>query len=287
MKKTLSILSLAIILLTSCGKEEPAAEKKLPAFKTIKGIDCVLIKAGSFIMGASETDEEAYDDETPQHNVTITKDFYLGQYEVTNAQYCEFLNAKKIGEGGKYKTKNDGEQVLVVEDSWGVKYADGQWIPYEGYEDFPVVCVSWSGADEFCRWAGGKLPTEAQWEYACRAGSSSAYFWGDSIGFADKYAWWNNNSEEKTHKVGLLLPNPWGLYDINGNVFEWCSDWYDEDFYSNCPREDPEQTLCDYANKVLRGGDYYSELGIRVSYRDGNVISAQNDDIGFRFCYIP
>lgn len=272
-------------MLAGCAKEESVKKEELSAFKTIKGIDCVLIKAGSFLMGAPEP--ELYANWVkPQHKVILTKDFYLGMYEVTNAQYCEFLNAKKIDESGKCITKDDGEKVLIETHSWGVKYLDGQWLPQEGYEDFPVVCVSWYGADEFCRWAGGKLPTNAQWEYANKAGTSSKYFWGDGRDYYSQYAWCKDNSDEKTHKVGAKFPNPWGLYDTIGNVGEFCSDWHHEDFYANSPLKDPEQTIKNDLEAIYRGGAYFNNE--MLSYHNRTISPASvRDYIGFRFCYIP
>ncbi len=233
----------------------------------------VLIKAGSFMMGSPET----------QHQVTLTQDFYMGKYEVTNAQFCEFLNDKGIGSDGTYATADYGSQILIYTYSWGVKYSNGNWIPQSGYEDYPVVNVTWYGASEYARWIGGALPTEAQWEYACRAGSTTAYCFGDDSDSLGEYAWYEDNSDSKTHPVGQKKPNAWGLYDMHGNVCEWCADWYG--LYSTSAETDPTGPTTG-SDRVLRGGGwhYYADY-CRSATRDLSYPASCYYNYGFRVCF--
>lgn len=122
--------------------------------------------------------EPARGDDELQHEVTISKDFYIGKYEVTNAEYAEFLNDTGVPGTGQFDTGEYGTQQLVLPDEWGVLYEDGRWIPAEDLENSPVVMVTWYGANEYAEWAGGFLPTEAQWEYACRGGQKESLPFG-------------------------------------------------------------------------------------------------------------
>ncbi len=245
-------------------------------------MEVVLIKAGTFMMGSPATETGRRSDET-QHQVTLTKDFYMGKYEVTNAQFCEFLNDKAIGSDGKYTTADYGAQTLVYTHSWGVKYSDSKWTPQSGYDNYPVVYVTWYGASEYARWIGGALPTEAQWEYACRAGSTTAYSFGDSSDSLGDYAWYSTNSNGKTHPVGQKKPNAWGLYDMHGNVWEWCADWYGS--YGTSAVTDPTGPT-DGDSRVLRGGSWLSFAGnCRSAYRYSNNPYRYFNYYGFRVCF--
>ncbi|MCD8032846.1 MAG: fimbrillin family protein, partial [Alistipes sp.] len=192
-------------------------------------IETVFIRAGTFLMGSPETEPNRNPNET-QHRVTLTQDFYMSKYEITNAQYAAFLNAVGVGQDGKWSDWSDDAnktQVLIRAYQWGLKWDAGSWKPEDGYANHPVVYVTWYGAKAYADWIGGSLPTEAQWEYACRAGTTTAYSFGDSEGDLDTYAWYSSNSGNTTHEVGDKQPNPWGLYDMHGNVYEWCLDSWD------------------------------------------------------------
>ena len=268
--------------------------------------DFVKIPAGTFQMGNPGTDGDS--DEKPQHWVKLTKEFYMSKYQITNAQYAAFLNAKSVqGEtlphpysdygnmtGGKCTWGDNTGQHLVYEGlsrcPWGVKWSTDRWIPQPGYENHPVIWVTWYGAMEYAHWVGGTLPTEAQWEYACRAGTTTHYSYGDIVN--DDYMWYAGNSEGKTKAVGSRKPNPLGLYDMHGNVYEWCLDqWDGTDNYQTAANEadaitDPLITSGQY--RVFRGGGYISSRGYcRSAYRNGKVPNEAFDYIGFRVAVVP
>ena len=246
-------------------------------------METVLIKAGTFTMGSPTTETDRCNDET-QHQVTLTQDFYMGKYEVTNAQFCEFLNDKGIGSNGKYTTADYGSQTLIYTNSWGVKYSDGKWAPQSGYDNYPVNDVTWYGANEYAKWIGGALPTEAQWEYACRAGSTNAYCFGDDSDSLGDYAWYEDNSGSKTHPVGQKKPNAWGLYDMHGNVWEWCADWYG-DSYSTTAVTDPTGPTSG-SIRVMHGGSWNSSASdCRSAFRGYNNPDSCYINFGFRVCF--
>lgn len=220
----------------------------------------VLIKKGTFIMGSNDEGSAA----KPAHEVIIKKDFYIARYEVTNLEYNEFLTATK-------------KQVMIPTNWTG----DTQ----------PAVGVSWDDANAYAAWLSDltgknyKLPTQIQWEYAARAGTQTRYFWGDVYQKEGSwlktfpiqthaYAWVKTNSNNITHPIGSKKPNAWGLYDITGNVWEWCSDTY-TDNYNTTPEE---ETL-----KVIRGGSWFSTPDeITISHRGANVNDFISYSIGFR-----
>jgi formylglycine-generating enzyme required for sulfatase activity len=188
----------------------------------------VLIPSGKFMMGSPPNEQAREDDEGPQRQVTITKPFYMGMYTVTQEQYQQVM--------GDNHSRFIGPQN-------------------------PVETLSCDEAMEFCRKLSqrtGKkvhLPTEAQWEYACRAGTTTRFSFGDAEKALDDCGWSLSNSNSKTHPVGQKRANPWGLYDMHGNVWQWCSDWY-ADSYANEKNEDPQGPDSGYG-RVLRGGSWY------------------------------
>jgi len=233
------------------------------------GMKLVLIPKGTFMMGSPESEEARFENET-QHEVTISKDYYLGVHEVTQAQY-----EKVIG-----KNSSHFQGVIVGNEN----------------ADLPVENVSWHDAVEFCKKlselpeekkAGRvyRLPTEAQWEYACRAGSKMAYSFDDEEGLLPEYGWFNRNSSNRTHTVGLLEPNAWGLYDLHGNVWEWCSDWYGD--YPKGAVSDPTGAR-EGSDRVLRGGSWYDEAASgRAAVRGRGNPSICSLNIGFRVALSP
>ena len=244
-------------------------------------METVLIKAGTFVMGSPES-ESGHAIGESQHQVTLTKDFYMGKYEVTNAQFCEFLNDKGVGSDGTYATSDYGSKTLIKTHKWGVTYSDNKWAPQSGYENYPVIDVTWYGANEYTKWIGGALPTEAQWEYACRAGSTTAYSFGDSSDNLGDYAWYADNSDDHTHPVGQKMPNAWGLYDMHGNVLEWCMDWFGA--YDSGAVTDPTGPTTG-TWRPLRGGCWGSENGCRSACRSISMSGDSNPSSGFRVCF--
>ena len=263
--------------------------------------DFVRIPAGTFLMGSPE-DEPGRDSDEKQHWVTLSKDFYMSKYQVTNAQYAAFLNAKHA-EGvleygvaypfkdAAYLTGSTGEPLVRDCNSmskWGItrNSSDGTWSPVSGYENHPVIYVTWYGAKAYADYYGYSLPTEAQWEYACRAGTTTAYSYGDT---ADgDYMWYTENNDPRgTKEVGTKLPNPWGLYNMHGNVREWCSDWYGD--YNDSSDTDPTGPAAGIS-RVLRGGDWGydpKDCDCRSAFRFKGYPSDAAYLVGFRVVVVP
>ncbi|MHC4120743.1 MAG: formylglycine-generating enzyme family protein [Planctomycetota bacterium] len=238
------------------------------------GMKLVYIPAGSFVMGSGDsaaqlareykTKEEYFRREFPQHEVRISEGLWIGQTEVTQGQYMSVMNARP----------------------WSGKLA-----VQEGANN-PAVYVSWEDAVAFCSKLSqreGKtyrLPTEAEWEYACRAGKTTRFSFGDDDSSLGDYAWFCDNAlnvnELYAHAVRQKRPNLWGLYDMHGNVWEWCSDWYGEDYYSNSPSADPPGPPSGGA-RHLRGGSWVNTGGaLRCSCRNCVNPGDRVNDVGFR-----
>jgi formylglycine-generating enzyme required for sulfatase activity len=199
----------------------------------------VWIPPGTFMMGCSPGDGACGPNEKPAHQVAITKGFWMGQTEVTVKAYKRFA-------------VSTGAQMPRVPKFSGWNKQD--MLPIEG--------VSWNDATAFCGWAGGRLPTEAEWEYAARAGSTEARY-----GRIDEVAWYSNNGGQQTHEVAQKRPNPWNLYDTLGNTWEWVNDWYGENYYPASPKRDPPGPDSGQL-RVLRGGSWYNKpKDVRVSNR--------------------
>jgi formylglycine-generating enzyme required for sulfatase activity len=229
-------------------------------------LEMVLIPAGEFMMGSPDSDKTAGNDEKPQHRVRITRPFYLGKYLVTQEQWEAVMGNNPSNFEGR---KNPVEQV-----SWD----DCQQFLGKLNERFhrPHPSPLPEGEGEF------RLPTEAQWEYACRAGSTAKFCYGDSEAGLSEYAWYGANSGGKTHPVGGKKPNAWGLYDMHGNVWESCQDWYDDGYDGKSATDDPVGPATG-SSRVDRGGgwDYvarYCRSARRYSYWPG----LRSDHLGLR-----
>jgi formylglycine-generating enzyme required for sulfatase activity len=244
-------------------------------------MDMAYIPAGTFQMG-SPLDEpgrvdNSYVKET-LHTVTLTKGFYMSIYETTNAQYVAFLEAMNVGENGQAMV--DGSDIRLASQR-NMEWNGDSWVVIPGFENHPVVYISWNAAMAFADWAGGSLPTEAQWEYACRAGNQTAWYFGSNESDLGDYAWYAGNSGNERHAVGGKLPNAWGLYDMHGNVEERCIDWFDIDLGSS-PVVDPDYSLSS-VSRVKRGGSYLSPAAdTRSASRINALINIPNDGLGFR-----
>ena len=229
------------------------------------GMELIEIPAGTFTMGSYEDEKYRHEDEA-KVRVTLTKSFRLSKYEVTQGQW---------------------KSVMGTEPWKGLAEVQAD-------KDCPATCVSWNEATEFCekltaieRKAGKlkaneeyRLPTEAEWEYACRAGTDTAFSFGDDEKQLSEYAWFQDNTrgEEYAHKVGTKKPNPWGLHDMHGNVFEWCSDWYDGKLRGGVDPIGPEEG----SSRVLRGGGWWrNPCDCRSANRDCAVPSIHRA-LGFR-----
>ena len=241
----------------------------------------VLIEAGEFRMGSNSGDS----DEKPIHSVHVDA-FYMDAYEVTNAEYAEFLNAK-----GKYV---DGSITWldIGASHCRIEYVSRVYRAKAGYENHPVVEVSWYGAMAYAAWKGKRLPTEAEWEKAARGGLAGLnYPWGNAIDATNA----NYNSHvNDTTAVGKYAANGYGLYDMSGNVYEWCLDEYNGNFYSVSPAQNPlsgansiQWLLDNYTgvkcSRVLRGGSWNADAPlVRCAPRYGFTPTDTRRYIGFR-----
>lgn len=252
---------------------------------TVKSIeyDMVWIPPGTFQMGSPSSEPGRNDDEQ-QHTVTLTNGFYMGVTEVTLGQWRAFVKETR------YKTEAEKDRWAYVFDgkTWVLKKGTSWKKPgFAQKEDHPVTCISWNDAQEFVKWVNKKegvdiyrLPTEAEWEYASRAGSTTAYSFGNDAGSLGEYAWYDKNSGGKTHPVAQKQPNAWGLHDIHGNVFEWCSDLYGD--YQEGSVTDPIGASTG-SKRLKRGGGWYYEANFcRSAARSGYNPSSRYSSLGFR-----
>jgi serine/threonine-protein kinase len=224
------------------------------------GLKYVWIPPGAFKMGCSLGDKECFADEKPSHKVALTKGFWLGQTEVTVRAYKRFAEAT-------------GRRMPREPDIYG-RPLNPRW----SNQAMPIVDVRWDDAQAYCLWAGGRLPTEAEWEYAARAGTTEARY-----GPLDGIAWYDSNSGRQMHQVGEKRANGFGLYDMLGNVWEWVGDWYDDNYYRNSPSQDPAGPGRTGLH-ALRGGSWDANpMTVRVSVRSLFAGHAQFDSLsGFR-----
>jgi len=224
-------------------------------------LEMVLIPAGEFMMGSPASDRGAGNDEKPQHRVRITQPFYMGKYPVTQEQWTAVMGSNPSHLKGANK---------------------------------PVEWVSWEDCLRFLRRLNEKaglgkweFPTEAQWEYACRAGSTTMFCFGDDeSGLAD-YGWFDKNSGGTSHPVGEKKPNAWGLYDMHGNVWEWVLDWYDPAYYAHSPTDDPTGPATG-TERASHGGCWFSSARSARSANHGRIEADHHGThLGFRAAMAP
>jgi formylglycine-generating enzyme required for sulfatase activity len=249
------------LTLATCQESKPVGGQTISPAKEVTTdlgggvkLEMVLIPAGEFLMGSPASDRNAAADEKPQHRVRITKPFYLGKYPVTQEQWTAVMGSNpSLFKGPKN----------------------------------PVEEVSWDDCVQFFKRlnekvGGGKyrFPTEAQWEYACRAGTSTRFCFGDDEAGLAEYGWYDKNSGGTSHPVGEKKPNAWGLYDMHGNVSEWCQDWYGE--YGPDSQTDPCGPKS-ASGKVVRGGSWLSNAkNCRSASRFSWLPDSRIEFIGFR-----
>jgi formylglycine-generating enzyme required for sulfatase activity len=274
-KAVLAWLILMPLASLGCGHGGRVVLRDPVTMTTKSGIKMVVIPAGSFEMGS----RHGRSDEQPVHKVSVDS-FLMDQHEVTQAEY------EKLGKIDAFANPSH----------------------FQG-QDLPVEQVTWPQAARFCnarsrleglqpcynedtgecnfQATGYRLPTEAEWEYACRAGTDTAYAFGNDTRKLGDFAWFADNSAKKTHPVGQKKPNPWGLFDMHGNVAEWCHDVYDKNYYQASPENNPRGPA-DGKEYVLRGGSWKSTAEtLRSSYRLGESPGFSDaclarDAIGFR-----
>ena len=323
MKRTLACLALSIALPLAA---EPQVERNS------LGMAFVKIAPGEFMMGSEEDPAELarafpalpaerfakLGDEGPVHRVRITRPLWMGQHEVTVGQFRRFLQAsghvpESIADGtGGYGWRADYDPATSARgDAFEGRSPRYSWADpgFAQGDDHPVVNVSWNDATALAAWlskAEGRryrLPTEAEWEYACRAGTRSRYASGDdprslrtiaNVFDADSAALWprwqamalpHHDGQPFTAPVGSFAPNAWGLYDMHGNVWEWVADWHEDDYYAHSPLDDPPGPArpADGGVRVRRGGSWHTwAFYARSSYRNWNAPDTRYTLVGIR-----
>jgi len=259
-------ISEAKTMYSQLDKEQKYQLKAPPGFKYVEG--------GTFDMGSNK----GSGDESPVHSVKLGS-FYMSKYEVTNEQYAKFLNeyGGDIVKSGENKT-----QAMIFSDDWGVTFDGNQWKAQTGYEEHPVVYVSWYGAKEYCAFYGYRLPTEAEWEFAANGGvkaNAKTLYSGSNN---PKAVAWYYETASTTMKVGKKGANRLGIYDMTGNVWEWVEDWHEKNYYSRSPKIDPKGPASGSA-KVLRGGSFFEITNkLRITYRDFSYPIIGYYNYGFR-----
>jgi formylglycine-generating enzyme len=236
------ILTIALLTMELPAAKQP--EKTTPAsFAMDSIIDMVKIEGGSFVMGS----DSGRPDEKPAHRVTVAG-FYLDKTEVTQEAF---------------------ERVMGKTPSL-----------FKGCPNCPVEQVSWQDAHDYCAKVNKRLPAEAEWEFACRAGGKSAYAWGDTVNGDN--AWYSDNAGRKTHPVGQKKPNGFGLCDMSGNVYEWCFDWFiDYASLKNLPQKKGVANEGD--SRVMRGGSWNNNVdGVSCTSRGWDIPDAATNNVGFR-----
>jgi sulfatase modifying factor 1 len=287
--------------LAKAFQENWARYLKSPLMETNSiGLKLQLLPAGEFLMGSPDSEKGHEPDESPQHRVRLTRPVYVSLHEVTVAQFFQFVSATGYrtdgererrggppafspGKGkGKPKNQNDNDD----------DRPSGTWRNPGFAQDAnsPVVHVSWNDAATFCQWLSQKekvryrLPTEAEWEFACRGGTQTAFPNGDNEVEVLDYAWFQQNAAGVPQLVGRRKPNPWGHYDMLGNVWEWCSDFYAT--YDAAPQTDPQGPDAGLYH-VMRGGSVESPTPVRAAFRDYRPAEAHYGNLGFRIVREP
>jgi len=266
----ISLLTLIFILSISCRSSAQIHIEK------------VFVLGGPFLMGSQQTEKYRDDDEAQVE--VLLKNYYIGKTEVTIAQYIQFMNDTGLDGTGSC---NGVEYVDTDDPDCPAEYVNGKFIFKASYvvlnDKFPMTEVTWAGANAFCKWAGGRLPTEAEWEFAARGGVGSAgciYAGSDTIRQVAVYL---GTAKRKMKEVATMRPNELGLYDMSGSVYEWCSDWYGPYPITNQTNPLGPETG---KFKVIRGGSWtcYAE-DCRVAYRGSRNPNSSGNYCGFRVVF--
>ena len=283
----LAVLATSAVL-QGCGKKQPAGEQAgQPSAGTTAagkgvtpggpgqvagkdGAPMVEIPAGEFRMGSSSGEP----DEKPVHRVRLSS-FRIDVYPVTNAQFAAFLNAIK-------SSRDEDGHVLVLAFRRGVHKVAGRWEAQKDCDRYPAIGVTWYGAEAYAKHYGERLPTEAEWEYACRAGAKTTWSFGDEASRLADFVWFKKNAGKEIHPVGEKPANAWGVCDMPGTVWEWCADWYDETYYSFSQITNPKgPSQREY--RVLRGGSRLNgATRVRAANRGASTPDDKDGTIGFR-----
>lgn len=269
----------AVCMLALCmvSLKPPTGYAADSAYTNSIGMEFVLIPAGSFVMGSSNHAREAATDEKPAHRVNISQPFYLGKYEVTQAEWEAVMGSSPYSES----RSNDFYQLPGM-----ANRLTGPRNP---------ATVSWNDAQAFIDRLNRKeghhryrLPTEAEWEYATRAGTGTAYSFGEDARSLGRFAWYGGDFETgSTHPVGQKAPNGWGLHDVHGNVWEWGQDWYGAHYYAGSPAADPKGPQAG-SKRVVRGGSWHqSATSWRSAFRRQYDADYRGISIGFRLVLEP
>lgn len=250
----LSLLVGMVIVSGGCPRPDPDA--------IIDGIEFVWCPSGTFDMGCRIALGDCQLAALPRHEVVFSSGFWISKYEITNLEW------------------------------WAVM---GERHGFDDGNNHPVDNVSWNDAQEFVATLNAhrpdtayRLPSEAQWEYACRAGATTRYYWGDDPDQTemDDYAWIPLNSGDESHTVGTRLPNAWGIYDMSGNVWEWTQDRF-HGSYIGAPDDGSAWEDGDDTRRVVRGGSFYNDEGCRSDFRAGMPVTDRYGDYGLRLVIIP
>ncbi len=253
--------------------EKGTAYGTVKQFSTGKFLEMVTVAGGSMQMGSIS----GLNDQKPIHTVTLNG-FQMSKYEITNSDYCNFLNNSGVNSDGIF---NMTEFIDMDDPECEIVYENGSFSPKDSKSDLPVTQVSWYGADAFAQWAGGRLPTEAEWEFAARGGNNSNGFTYSGGNVAGSVSWYNVNSI-RSQPIGTKAPNELGLYDMSGNVMEWCNDWYLYYYYESSPQDNPQGPTSG-SNRVVRGGSWLVNADYsKVAHRHRSNLDATSNDLGFR-----
>ncbi|MBX7258619.1 MAG: formylglycine-generating enzyme family protein [Candidatus Hydrogenedentes bacterium] len=258
-------LSALLILAAGCPPYILPSDHQPGESATYAGIDFVWCPPGGFQMGACPLDGESDSSETPKHKVAIDQGFWISKHEITQAQW---------------------ESVMGSNPSW----FQGAIVSFVDSSNRPVENVSWDEVQSFITTINAanpgsnfRLPSEAEWEYACRARTVTRFYWGEDPFYTriDDYAWYSDNEGVQTNDVGGKRPNGWNLYDTSGNVWEWVQDWYHED-YTGAPADGSAWENPTGTTRVIRGGSWSSASSCRASARNSELPVYSSNNVGFR-----